>query len=376
MYPQYSYHSPITYYPHFPAEHWPDDPFDPRLYPGYPYNPNDAITKFNQNPRVEPSDVKLRWPQNAFYTWPESADYRWPEESRFEWPTSPSDPQWIWSSCPELDAKWRRPANPSNLPNPIPQRRPEDPFAPGKPINRNPSSDDITPPRGSPRDFPPGTIPRFGFPKIDPNPEPSPGFTFPDPNFFIVLPHTRAPFPVIPADFCKVYKGIPNQPLGLLPPNAIPAWESINPRIYVIDKRTLPNAPPGTKWITYFYYPLPHRTAVTNRVGLVPQLILVDVNYPPLTVRPITIPVMIILPAHIKLPEDPRNPGTPSFVEYMMPVLTKPVDPKLRFKIIMRNYQDKATKARFDQNKKIDDVNWNRTQPGQPGQPGQSGQPG
>lgn len=46
-YPLYSYMNPITYYPHFPVERWPEDPFDPRLYPGYPYSPNEQVVPFN-----------------------------------------------------------------------------------------------------------------------------------------------------------------------------------------------------------------------------------------------------------------------------------------------------------------------------------------
>ena len=117
-YPFYAYLLPITYYPHFPTDHWPDDVFDPELYEGYPEHPNNKMpTATPSNPEI-PSDVKLHWPQNPFYRWPQVPGYKWPEDQRWIWPASPEDPKWFWPSNPIFDPKWRQPADSSGLNKP------------------------------------------------------------------------------------------------------------------------------------------------------------------------------------------------------------------------------------------------------------------
>ena len=362
-YPFYSYFLPITYYPHFPAEHWPDDVFDPTLYEGYPTYPNNNSPSPNATKPEPPTDPKLHWPQNPYYRWPEVPGYKWPVDTRFQWPKNPEDPKWMWPSQPLLDPKWRQPNVTTDLPKPIGQRRPEDPIIPGKPIPTTPNTTGLYP--KEPRD-PNEIIPRFYIPSADPVPQPRPGYIFPDPTYLITTPHSKPPFPANDTDLPNVYKGVPNQPLGLIPSLAIPIWVPLNPKIYVIDPRKEPVAPPGMKWIPYFYYPLPHRTRITNRIGVTPQFILVPNWYLPPTSEPVTIPVFIRPPPGVKFEIDPLNPQVPKLIRYDMPVLFKPVDPLIKIKIPRRDIGIITIQVRQDRDKDIDKTNIDNLTPKPP----------
>lgn len=347
-FPYYTYFFPITYYPQFPVEHYPDDVFNPKLYPGYPVFPNDNPPQSTpQNPE-KPNDPKLRWPQNPYYSWPEVPGFKWPQTNRFIWPQDPSDPHWMWPSEPLKDPKWRRPQNLENLPPSIGQRRPDLPFQPNKPIPTHQNPEGLQPTNTS-------TIPRHSIPPVEESPQPRPGYSHPDPNQIITMPHARPPFPVDDADLPCVYRGVPNQPLGLLPTLAIPVWKKPNPKIYAIAKRPPPKAPTDLKWIPYFYYPLPHRTKKTNRIGLTPQYILVDKDLNPPVVEPTSIPVYISKPPAPN--SKPSKPSKPSLILYNMPVVHKPVDPALKMKIRANDDQKRSVQAKLDKNKDIDQKN-------------------
>ena len=239
--PIYTYIGPFTTYPVFPVERWPDNPFDPRLYPGYPVFPNDKITPPKPPVPSCPTDVKLIWPQNPYYTWPTSADFKWPEDLRFKWPESPNDPRWFWPADPTLDPKWRRPDNDSCLPPILPQRWPWDPVFPNTTINNtspfpnsttptnqttpnttNPANNTTNPGNNStspnntsvpvPPEFkrPDGTVPPFSYPNVSEPSQPRPGFIAPDPTWLYLGPYSLPPFPIGKVHIPSVYKGIPN----------------------------------------------------------------------------------------------------------------------------------------------------------------------
>lgn len=337
-------------------------------------------------------------------------EYIWPEDKRFIWPQTPNDPRWMWPADPTLDPKWRTPENMTCLPPPLPQRWPNDPIVPNQTINNTlpppaPNTTNLTnspfnysnftlpngsfpntsqPPLGKEFMDPYGNISRFSLPNYSNPAVPRPGFTFPDPNHLIVPPYAFPPFPINPEDIPRVYKGIPNQPFGLIPPLAIPVWAKLNPNTYVLDPRPPPPAPPGTMWIPYFYYPLPHRGENSGKIGVVPQYVLVPIGTPIPTVQPVAIPVLIVPPPGIVIPVDPQNPNRPALVLYPMPVLFKPVDPNLKIDYKKLDDEKRANEARADKNKDIDKANdknppspplpngTNTTQPNQtnPNQPG------
>lgn len=417
-YPLYTYMLPMTSYPHFPVEHKADNVFNPKLYQGYPKNPSDKIHTIKNTPKpIPPTDVKLRWPQNPFYTWPKSKDYKWPKDTRWVWPKNSSAPTWVWPNCPLKDPKWRQPKNSTLLPPTIPQRRPEDPAKPNLPIKpNNPKGLKSPAKKPTKKDLPKGEIPRFKVPKNSKpeKPKPATGYSYPNPKHLIVAPNALPPFPVPKVEIPKVYKGIPNQPLGLIPPSGIPAWKAINPKVFVIDPRKPPKAPPGTKWIVYFYYPLPHSTLTSKKQGLTPQYILVPAKYPPLTTLkapPTQIPIIIVPPPGLninknikaqtaKMPKAPKAPKVkapkapkpqvikinvktqgpkpanpikinvkqpkaptikpPKYIQYEMPVVNKPVDPNLAPKIKIFYHDLRGTQARLAKNHVIDKVNYKR----------------
>ena len=404
--PIYTYMGPFTSYPHFPLEHWPDNPFDPRLYPGFPLNPNWTVTPLKPPQPVYPTDPKLRWPQNPYYTWPSNPDYIWPKEMRFIWPTTPNDPKWIWPADPTLDPKWRQPADPSWLPPPLPQRLPSDPVLPNQTINNsypnntslpnnttppapapnstqpatpaanntspnatapnNSTANNTTPPIAPPFSDPAtGLLIPFAIPNVSDPPKPHPGFTYPDPNNLIQPPYAPPPFPISPDDIPSVYKGIPNQPFGLIPPQAIPIWQPVNPKSYCIIPRPPPEAPVGAKWIIYIYYPIPFRCEYSGKIALVPQYILVNLATPVPTSLPASIPILIIPPIGVVVPDPSTmaNPNQPKLVEYYMPVLFKPVDPAIQPKIYRRDGEILADQARLDKNTGINNWNKNHTPP-------------
>src|SRR3990167_6016222 len=435
--PIYTYMPPYTSYPRFPSQHWPDDPFDPSLYPGNPVNPNDRVTPMRPPQKVYPTKPKLRWPQNPYYTWPTSPYFKWPVDQRFIWPQAPSSPQWIWPKDPTKDPKWKPPTDPSQLPPVLPQRWPWDPVKPGQPINSTlppnlPPGSLVPIPVNTtngtviqvPKDFrwprqepgypgaiffpippkpvngsvvviPPGTltpqqktpvtvilnvtrpfnqpllgpefydplgnIRLFSLPNVTEPPKPRPGFSFPDPSYLIMMPHTGPPFPIKPIYIPRVYKGVPNQPFGIIPPNAIPFWKPISPNIYVIVPRRPPPAPIGTKWIPYFYYPIPHKTERTGRIGLVPQFILVRQEYIVPRVQPVSIPILILPLPGWKPPSPIKIPNRPWLVTYYMPIVLRPVDPTYRTRFKFYLEQIFAYQPRFDINVIL--INWNPNKP-------------
>lgn len=435
--PIYTYLPPYTTYPRFPSQHFPDDPFYPMFYPGYPESPNDTVTPMKPPKKVYPTDPKLKWPQNPYYTWPTSPHFRWPEDQRFIWPQDPKEPQWIWPKDPTKDPKWKPPADPSQLPPPLPQRWPWDPVKPDAPINNTlppnlpPGSlipvpvnvtngtvirvpEDLSWPRREPEFpgavfvpispnpvngsvvvIPPGKlsplqlqpvtiilnvtkplnqpllgpqfynplgdIRLFSIPNVTAPPKPRPGFSFPDPTHLIMMPHTGPPFPVEHKYIPRVYKGVPNQPFGIIPPNAIPFWKPISPKIYVIVQRSPPPAPLGTKWIPYFYYPLPFKTETSGRIGLVPQYILVPHAYILPTAQPVYIPILILPLRGWKPPSPIRIPNRPWLITYQMPIILRPVDPTIRYNIKLRIEQILANQARFDINMLL--IDWNPKKP-------------
>ena len=361
--PLYTYAIPNSFYPMFPVEHWPDNPFELHWYTGATVLDIKPITKAPVAQKMYPVDPRLRWPQNPFWNWPESQYFVYPEDNRFIWPQSPSDPDWFYSSCPLQDPRWRIPIDVTHIQIPIPQRRPEDPVIPNKTIEVPPNATGLNPPPSNSSAFPEGLIPRFRIPTIDPKPQPRPGFTFPDPAHLIVPQHAPPPFEVPKEFYPYVYRGVPNQPLGLIPPNAIPIWQTPHPTVHLILPIKTPPAPPGTKWIPYFFYPLPHRTKITQRIGLVPQFILVEDTFVIPHVQPLVIRILIVRPKDLVIPLNPFNPQTPHIIIYQMPVVLKPVDPQLVPLMIRYNVQVMADQARLDKNKPIDTINWNRTHP-------------
>jgi hypothetical protein len=364
--PLYTYAIPNNYYPLFPIEHWSDDPFNPVCYAAPVIQNIQPITKTPPPVQFYPLDVRLRWPQNPFWNWPENQFFVYPVENRFIWPKDEKDPDWYYFGFPRQDPRWRSPADTNHIAPPIPQRRPEDPVIPNKSIEVPPNATGLSPPPTNTSAFPEGMIPRFRVPTIDPKPVPRPGFNFPDPAQLITSPHANPPFDVSPEFFPYVYKGVPNQPLGIIPPNAIPIWQTPHPTVHLILPVKTPPAPAGTKWIPYFFYPLPHRTKITQRIGLVPQFILVDEAFVIPHVQPLTIPVFIKKPKDVVIKLNPLNPKMPNIINYQMPVVLKPVDPQLAPLMIRFNAQIMANQARLDKNKQIDMINWNRTHPAKP----------
>lgn len=345
-YPYYTYLFPMTYYPHFPVEHWPDNVFDPKNYLGYPNFPNDQRPEMNPKTPQQPNDPKLRWPQNPYYSWPKVPGFKWPDSNRFEWPQDSTDPHWMWPSEPLKDPKWRRPSLPDHLPPVTGQRRPDSVVPAGSPVPTESDPSGLEPTDSA-------MTPRENIPDVEKPPQPRPGFTHPDPKQIVVLPHARPPFPVEDKDLPNVYRGVPNQPLGLLPTLAIPAWTKPNPKAYAVINRPTPKAPEGKKWIPYFYYPVPYRSKKTNRIGVAPQYILVDKSYNPPAVEPSSIPTYIVRPP---APGKP-HPKKPDLILYEMPVLHKPVDPELKMKLRAIDDQKRSVQARLDKNKVIDKHN-------------------
>ena len=441
--PVYTYPNTSSHYPRFPDEHWPDNPFNPRMYRGYPKSPSRDYPPTHPHEKLDPIDPKIRWPQNPYFTWPKSKDFKWPKDHRFKWPQAPSDPKWMWPLDPTKDPKWRKPLDPTSLPQPIYQRTPEDPVKVSKPIPMTPYEDPFrsyipelnitanntqpiksnepekllgpldekvkaqplnttnpdTPktvvhhrfdPFGNPLPFgataqrevtpkvetkteayiekpipsltqtikqptdnqfmnmmfpnrsmesPDGKFTQFSFPELGKVPEPRAGYEQPNPKHLITKPHNKPPFPVDDEDVPRVYKGIPNQPFGLMPPKAIPVWEKINAAKYSRVFRSPPPAPAGSKYIPYFHYPLPHKT-VNGRPAVVPQYILVNENTPEPTMRPESIPILI-------------GKNQSNLTQYDMPVLSKPVDPLLREKLRQYTAKQKVLEARKRKNQEL-----------------------
>ena len=204
---------------------------------------------------------------------------------------------------------------------------------------------------------PQGLIAFFCIPATPKPPVPRPGFAHPDPRYLVLPSYGRPPYPVAPEDVTRVYKGIPNQPFGLMPPTAIPFWARLPPRSYYVVKRNPPPADFGTKWIPYFYYPLPHRGESTGRIAVVPQYILVPADYSVPSSEPGTIPVLITQPTDAKLPPNSYHFGSTGLVLYMMPVLYKPVDPALKDAIQNYGNQIRAIQARLYKNVQIYEMN-------------------
>src|SRR3990167_3734111 len=495
--PVYSYPKSVgnSTYPKFPRERWPDNPFNPKLYPGYPQSPSNDLPPTNPKDPSPVKDPKVKWPQNPYFTWPDSKHYRWPKDNRFESPASPEEPTWYFPKDPTKDPKWRRPVHASVLPKPIGQRTPEDPVKADTPIvpsatkgariplipsnstnssNQTNTTNNTTlplltgydpnevkkqpePKKPEPKEQKPkpkydpfgNLIPQddkgveslpaqkvvaaavvekvvvpqdnLGYhpanriasaqnstanqtnsskkkdtPALDPNqvldpfgnpipmaevdmkekfrdptnytkfsipnisteslkdPAARPGYSYPDPAHLVMPPHGRSPFPIDKEDVPRTYKGIPNQPFGLMPPNALPAWEPLNPKLYTDLFRSPPPAPPGSKWINYFYYPIPHSSPVTSRVAVIPQYILVPDTYMLAKAAPTSIPILIFpdqLIKNLSLGQPIPTPLTAKDLRlYNMPVIRKPVDPTLRDQIQLRDITKKVLQARSEKN--------------------------
>jgi hypothetical protein len=503
--PVYSYPKTAgnSTYPRFPRERWPDDPFNPQMYPGYPIFPGKDLPPTNPKEPAPLKDPKIRWPQNPYYTWPDSKYYKWPQDNRFSSPSSPEDPGWYFPKDPTKDPKWRRPVDESILPKPIGQRTPEDSVDPEKPIipsvtkgariplvpdkssnkipptnssnatnntsqplltgydplevkkqpeskpaitnstdkpkfkfdpfgnpipdaekgvetlpaqkvqaaplvekvvvpqdnlgyhpatrvvkpnndNKNVSTvpgasqanktdslpldpNQLLDPFGNPipmgdvkmqekfRD--PNNYTKFSIPNVSAesmkDPIPRAGYGFPDPSHLYTPAHGRSPFPIEKEDVPRTYKGIPNQPFGLMPPNALPAWEVLNTKVYTELFRSPPPAPTGSKWINYFYYPIPHSSRQTTRVAVISQYILVPSAYtlPP---APTKIPILIFPDEIIKnmsLSLPIPSPLTAKDLRtYDMPVLRKPVDPTLKEALRLRDMRKNVLQSRSEKN--------------------------
>ena len=510
--PVYSYPKDKTNstYPRFPRERWPDDPFNPKLYPGYPVFPSNDLPPTNPKEPSPVKDPKIKWPQNPYFTWPDSKHYRWPKDTRFTSPGSHEEDTWYFPRDPTKDPKWRRPIDTSAIPKPIGQRTPEDPIVPDTPIvpsqtkgariplvptdkpdagkdtnNTAPANNTTLPlltgydpneskkpadkpvtsnktetpkpkydpfgnliPEGDtgveslpaqkvlaapvvekpvvPQDnlgyHPAARVPesnttkpdstgkvdkkptnKTDTPALDPNqlldpfgnpipmvevnmkekfrdpdnytlfsipnvsanslkdPAPRAGYAFPDPAHLVMPPHGRSPFPVDKEDVPRTYKGIPNQPFGLLPPNAIPAWEPLNSKLYTEVFRSPPVAPVGSKWIPYFHYPVPHTSPATGRVGVVPQYILVPAAYM-LPKNPSSIPILIFpdeLIRNLSLSRPIPSPLTAAHLkEYNMPVLRKPVDPLLKSSLPLQQMMKNVLQARKEKNAILHEVKY------------------
>ena len=158
------------------------------------------------------------------------------------------------------------------------------------------------------------------------------------PNYVYMQPHRPPPFPSPEQFHPRIYKGVPNQPLGIIPPQGIPYWKPKPDGIHYRPEKTPPvprlkdkNGKPG-KWIPYFYYPIPFKTKDKKMKPIyVPQYILVPHDFKPSS-APESIPVLVTPILKKDTPYKPNNLET-----YPMPILNKPVDPTLRNRI--KNYK-------------------------------------
>ena len=240
--------------------------------------------------------------------------------------------------------------NNKNLPPMNPKKKPPIKISPAvlppyyfNPYNPAPRPDThLPPPKPRPYIIPPP-------PK---KPASRPEFTAPKPNFVYSIPHRPPPFPAPKPFIPSVYKGVPNQPLGLIPPAAIPFWRPKPNGVAFLRKRKPPRPDKKGKWVPYFHYPIPFKHKKTHHPVYAPQFIYVPKGYrPPKNAKkaPDYVPVLIKPPISSKRPY-PKNSG---LVPYKMPVLRKPVDPRLRPKLKHYRKLKKVRKERLRRNKKL-----------------------
>jgi len=102
------------------------------------------------------------------------------------------------------------------------------------------------------------------------------------------------------------------------------------------------------KWIPYFHYPIPFRDRRNNRPVYVPQFVYVPKSYKPGKKQPGYVPVRIVPPMKKGVNDKPKG-----LVDYKMPVVTKPIDPKLRNQAKHYKKKKAVRKERKKRNKKI-----------------------
>jgi hypothetical protein len=216
------------------------------------------------------------------------------------------------------------------------------------PYNPSPPPPKPTKANPHPKHKPPKPLP-YIIPPAPKKPKSRPYFTPPLPTYVYPIPHRRPPFPAPKPFIPSIYKGVPNQPLGVIPPHAIPFWKP-QPKAVVFMPRKKPPKPDHMgKWVPYFHYPIPFRDKRNKKPVYVPQFVYVPKNWKPVKgKKPDFVPVRIVPPLGKKKGHKPEG-----LVDYKMPVLLKPVDPKLRNK--MKHYKKKkqVRKERKRRNKKM-----------------------
>lgn len=198
---------------------------------------------------------------------------------------------------------------------------------------------------------PPKPKPYIVPPLVKSKPKSRPHFTPPKPKYVYPIPHRPPPFPPVPEKHKpSIYKPTPNQPLGLIPPHAIPFWKP-KPK----DANYLPITPPPApkkpkgKWMPYFYYPIPFKHKKNKNPVYKPQYVFVPKKYKPAKKKPESVPVYITPP----LEPHKKNDYPERYHLYKMPVLTKPIDPQIRGKLKHRKKMKKVRKERKKRNKKM-----------------------
>lgn len=171
------------------------------------------------------------------------------------------------------------------------------------------------------------------------------------PYFVFMKPHSRAPFPCSKKREISLYRGIPNQPIGLIPPHGIPYWVDQPSDVSYRNLKKC-KAPKGSKFMVYFYHPVPFRSGPQNKRVYIPQYILIK-KTDKIPKKPVKF-INILMKAVKSLKDKKIN----KLVPYKMPVLFKPVDPQLRNKLKNYNWKKNAAQARnkFNQQKKLIEV--------------------
>lgn len=331
-------------YPNDPRFRYPEDPKDPKY--AWPLDPaHDPRWRYPQDPSWLP---KPRVPPNPFESPPLSKKppFKIPKELKPD--KEGKTPQRMPSKPFEGDSKpdkvGKTPTTPSGS-----QEAPQSPdweFHPPPSPNDNPEHPgypkDYKGPFGVPEDpnalpYPPaGLYPPLQSPDLK-HPGPynalSPSkkplkYAIPEDKrpldplnktpYLFPVPNSRPPFPAPKHLHPAVYRGVPNQPLGLIPKFCIPWYEAI-PRDCVLYRDKLPEINAGV-WEVFCWHPVPFKEKKTGKKLLKGIHILVPKKKPLGKTKQNKIPVLIIPK---KLPPKGKRP---QLVPYDMPVLETPLD--------------------------------------------------
>ena len=183
-------------------------------------------------------------------------------------------------------------------------------------------------------------------------PKSRPFFTRSKKYFIYKRPNSGSIFPCSSTNNAQqsLYKGIPNQPIGLIPPHAIPYWAK-QPEDVVYNKVEVCKPPPNGEFVPFFFYPLPFKETRSKKRVYIPQYILIPTkkNTKEMPKKYQKFIKILIRKPRTSKDRDPKD----KLIEYSMPVLLKPIDPKYRKKL--RNYRAKlqANKKREKFNKEF-----------------------